>query len=308
MMSADIGQYPESLSLNYSLEKRKLRILIFWFLVFIDSVALPIGLYYLLTRCTTLSTTTIFNILTLTLFGTFVTETLQRSWSLWRKESKVRVRNAGRYYVNNTSTYRFTPHPVYSISPTGISSSPGSLLLPNWFWEPSPTPPWIRMLAVPVPSLFFIFSIEMLIFEFMYVLKMSVPFRISSIAKGDPMRPALYPLLEDIIAVDGNGGTEFRDRLDQRYNASPPFRNMLHRLTILWMVPQMLVAGGTLAGIVIANNELAYTLGWSVPAIWAGIWAMVMVVCVRVELRRDRHYWDGRPYALMRCRGLNPGE
>ncbi|OJI88148.1 hypothetical protein ASPTUDRAFT_61539 [Aspergillus tubingensis CBS 134.48] len=282
-MSADIGQYPESLSLNYSLEKRKLRILIFWFLVFMDSVALPIGLYYLLTRCTTLSTSTIFNILTLTLFGTFVTETLQRSWSLWRKESKVRVRNAGRYYFDFTH---------WNILVSWV------IIIAELVLGTIPDPPWIRMLAMPVPSLFFVFSIEMLIFEFMHVLKMSVPFRISSIAKGDPMRPALYPLLEDIIAVDGNGGTEFRDRLDQRYNASPPFRNMLHRLTILWMVPQMLVAGGTLAGIVIADHELAYTLGWSVPAIWAGIWAMVMVICIRVELRRERHYWDGidRPY------------
>ncbi|GLB21278.1 hypothetical protein AtubIFM61612_011237 [Aspergillus tubingensis] len=201
-----------------------------------------------------------------------------RSWSLWRKESKVRVRNAGRYYFDFTH---------WNILVSWV------IIIAELVLGTIPDPPWIRMLAMPVPSLFFIFSIEMLIFEFMHVLKMSVPFRISSIAKGDPMRPALYPLLEDIIAVDGNGGTEFRDRLDQRYNASPPFRNMLHRLTILWMVPQMLVAGGTLAGIVIADHELAYTLGWSVPAIWAGIWAMVMVICIRVELRRERHYWDG---------------
>jgi len=118
----------------------------------------------------------------------------------------------------------------------------------------------MRLLAMPVPSIFFIFSLEMLVFEALYILKKPAPFRISSVPKGDLMRPAIYPLLEDIIAVDGKGGTRFRERLDQRYKASPPFRGMLHRVTILWAIPQAVVAGGTLAGIVIADHELAYTV------------------------------------------------
>ncbi|KAE8394414.1 hypothetical protein BDV23DRAFT_147159 [Aspergillus alliaceus] len=118
----------------------------------------------------------------------------------------------------------------------------------------------MRMLAIPVSSLFLIFAVEMLVFETMYIFKRPAPFCISSIPKGDLMRPVLYPLLEDIVAVDGKGGTRFRARLDQRYKASPPFRGMLHRLTMLWVIPQLLVAGGTLAGIVIADHELAYTV------------------------------------------------
>ncbi|KAJ6100308.1 hypothetical protein N7467_001843 [Penicillium canescens] len=123
-----------------------------------------------------------------------------------------------------------------------------------------PDPPWMRMLAMPVPSIFFIFALEMLVFEALYVFEKPAPFRISSIQKGEPIRPAIYPLLEDIIAVDGKGGTRFRGRLDQRYKASPPFRGLLHRVTMLWAVPQLVVAGGTLAGIVIADHELAYTV------------------------------------------------
>ena len=45
-------QLLEPLPLNYSLTKRKLRILIFWLLVVFDSFVLPIGLDYLLTRTT----------------------------------------------------------------------------------------------------------------------------------------------------------------------------------------------------------------------------------------------------------------
>lgn len=51
-------QFSEPQPLNYSLAKRKVRIVIFWLLVFFDSVVLPIGLYYLLTRTTTWSSTT----------------------------------------------------------------------------------------------------------------------------------------------------------------------------------------------------------------------------------------------------------
>lgn len=55
---AESQRFLEPLPLNYSLAKRKLRILIFWLLVFFDSFLLPIGLYYLLTRTTTWSSTT----------------------------------------------------------------------------------------------------------------------------------------------------------------------------------------------------------------------------------------------------------
>lgn len=55
---SDSQQFLEPLPLNYSLAKRKLRILIFWLMVLLDSVVFPVGLYYLLTRTTTWSTTT----------------------------------------------------------------------------------------------------------------------------------------------------------------------------------------------------------------------------------------------------------
>ncbi|OQD89677.1 hypothetical protein PENANT_c002G05174 [Penicillium antarcticum] len=239
------SQFLEPLPLNYSLAKRKIRILVFWLLVFLDSVVFPIGLYYLLTRTTTWSTTTIFSVLTVTLFGTFITQSLERSWNLWRERSSCRVPNAGRYYFDFTH---------WNVLASWV------IIITELVVGTIPDPPWMRMLAVPVPSIFFIFGLEMLIFEILYIFEIPAPFRISSIPKGSPMRPALYPLLEDIIAVDGKGGSKFRDRLDQRYKASPPFRGMLHRVTMLWAVPQVLVAGGTLAGIVIADHELAYTV------------------------------------------------
>ncbi|KAL2869160.1 uncharacterized protein BJX67DRAFT_371096 [Aspergillus lucknowensis] len=267
-------------SLHYSLAKRKFRILIFWLLVFLDSVVFPIGLYYLLTRTTTLSLTNIFTILTMTLFGTFATESLQRTWLLWKKNSTCRIPNTGRYYFD------FTHWNLLGA---------WTIIIAELVIGTIPDPPWLRILAMPVSSVLFAAAVEMLVLEIMYVLAVPVWFRVSSIPKGDPMRPAIYPFLEDIIAVDGKGGQRYRQSLDRRYNASPPFRGMLHRLTLLWAIPQTLVTGGTMAVIFIADDsELAYTLGWSVPAIWAGIWSVVMVLWTRVELRREMLYWRGK--------------
>jgi hypothetical protein len=42
----------------------------------------------------------------------------------------------------------------------------------------------------------------------------------------------IYAFIGDIVAVDGNGGTAYRTRLSKRYEASPYFRQMPHRLSL----------------------------------------------------------------------------
>lgn len=62
---------------------------------------------------------------------------------------------------------------------------------------------------------------------------MPLPFRFSSVGKGEPWRPATYFLWEDLTAVDGGGGAAFRARLDHRYRTSPLFATMLRDLGFL---------------------------------------------------------------------------
>lgn len=105
--------------------------------------------------------------------------------------------------------------------------------------------PLVRLLAMPLPSVLFIFSIEVLLIETMRMFRIRAPFRVSSIPKGGTLRPVLYTLIEDIVAVDGNGGSEYRLRLNARFEASRDFRRLLRNMTWFWVLPALVVAVAT---------------------------------------------------------------
>lgn len=125
-----------------------------------------------------------------------------------------------------------------------------------------PKEPMVRLLALPLPTFVAFFGLELILLELLYMFRLSAPFRISSIARGQTMRPAVYPVIEDIVAVDGGAGTAFRMRLDQRYEASPYFRHVLHRISLFWAVPAILVAGGTACVVFLLDidRDLAYVV------------------------------------------------
>jgi hypothetical protein len=89
--------------LNYSLQPRKKAIFWFWFLIFLDCVCMPIGLYfgmwYGLTR-DQLSANAVFSISTALLGTVSIVEYFLRFSRLWRKNSNCRVIGAQRHYVS----------------------------------------------------------------------------------------------------------------------------------------------------------------------------------------------------------------
>lgn len=92
--------------LNYSLRIRKKAIFWFWFLIFVDCILMPIGLYfgmwYGLTR-DQLSANAVFSISTALLGTVSIVEYFIRFARLWRKNSNCRVIGAKRYYVGHYS-------------------------------------------------------------------------------------------------------------------------------------------------------------------------------------------------------------
>jgi len=131
-----------------------------------------------------------------------------------------------------------------------------------------PREPPIRLLAMPAATMCYAFGVQMMIIDVMRLLGCKAPIRISSLPRGVPLRPGIYSIIEDVCAVDGGGGTEFRQRLNLRYQASHYFRQMLHRLTLFWAIGALLIAAATTAIIFTTSRDVAYVVSDIFALIW----------------------------------------
>ncbi|CAI4212048.1 unnamed protein product [Parascedosporium putredinis] len=136
--------------------------------------------------------------------------------------------------------------------------------------------PYIRLIAMSPTTMLFVFGTELLIVD---------------ILRGAQLRPCIYSLVEDICAVDGGGGTAYREALDTRYEASHIFRAMLRRLGVFWAVGAEAMAVLCTILIFTLSVDYAYTIGWTVPFVWAGVWALVTTLYVQRELKREDREW-----------------
>ncbi|OCK79078.1 hypothetical protein K432DRAFT_355609 [Lepidopterella palustris CBS 459.81] len=263
--------------LNYSLHPRKKSIAIFWSLIILDCVCMPIALYFGLWYGTSLSPNAVFSISTGALGSVSIVEYFLRFYRLWKKGSTCRVIGARRFYLDwfhwNLSVAWF-------------------FIMIELIAGTVPKNPPIRLLAMPAPTMAFALGVELLIIDIMRLLGMRAPCRISSLPMGAPLRPGIYAIIEDVCAVDGSGGTEFRQRLNLRYQASRMFRQMLHRLTLFWAFGAVGVAAVSTAIIFTVSRDVAYVLGWTIPFVWAGVWAFVTTKWVQKSLRAEYANWQ----------------
>ncbi|KAF2644282.1 hypothetical protein P280DRAFT_488064 [Massarina eburnea CBS 473.64] len=265
--------------LNYSLQPRKKSIFWFWFLIFLDCVCMPIGLYfgmwYGLTR-DQLSANAVFSISTALLGTVSIVEYFIRFMRLWRKNSNCRVIGAQRHYLDwfhwNLSVGWF-------------------FVMIELIAGTCPKNPPIRLLAIPASTMLFAIGCELLLVDVLRIAGIPAPCRISSLPMGAPLRPGIYAYIEDICAVDGSGGTEFRQRLNLRYQASKAFREMLHRLTLFWAIGAILCSAVTVAIVFTIQRDAAYIVGWTVPFLWAGVWTAITVPWVKKSLAHEYAQW-----------------
>lgn len=96
----DMAFEPEPPPLNYSLRPRYLSIVIFWSLILIDCIAMPVALYFGLWYGTNLSPNVVFSIVTAALGGISIFEYFLRLRRLLRKNSTCRVIGARRMYLD----------------------------------------------------------------------------------------------------------------------------------------------------------------------------------------------------------------
>lgn len=135
------------------------------------------------------------------------------------------------------------------------------------------------------------FGTELMIIDIMRYFQVPAPFRISSVPKGAQLRPGIYSVIEDVVAVDGSGGTAFREALNKRYEASHIFRAMLRRLGVYWAVGAQACATLTTILIFTLSEDAAYCVGWSLPFVWAGIWTAGTFWYVDRKLKEEKRVW-----------------
>lgn len=116
---------------------------------------------------------------------------------------------------------------------------------------------------MPIPSLLFQIGLTDLLMTGLHLREIPVPFRISSCTKGMIFRPSVYFYAEDLGAIDGNGGIEWREALDVRYHASRPLRQMFVKLSLFWSVPAVLVGGALTAIVFTVPESVAFGIGMS---------------------------------------------
>ena len=124
-----------------------------------------------------------------------------------------------------------------------------------------PDEPIVPLVAQSTSTVMFIVGGEVVISFFMCLFGINTPFRVSSLPPGAKTRPAVYTIIEDIVAVDGGGGRPFRKALNARYEASPHFRRMLHRLNAFWGFGAIFVAGVVTTVVWTIPEEVGYGIG-----------------------------------------------
>lgn len=157
------------------------------------------------------------------------------------------------------------------------------------------------------PSFVFMTGLELLLLDLLRLAGIRAPVPLSSIPRKGEIRPAIYLAIEDVTAVDGGGGTKYRERLNRRYEASAYFRRLIHLLSLFWSVTAVLVGSATAILVLGIERNIGYVvcshpsrgiqltdleqLVWVIPFIWAAIWAVITIKVVKYELATEEQNW-----------------
>lgn len=255
--------------LPYSLRTRKRAIAISWSLLLLDACFLPVGLFYILkfgaklddtrSKYLTFPLLVLFRIttkfllladlgITNSVFGFFsLFQFLFRLWRLLLKSPRYRP-------VGTTSRFALDFYQIqffFGFIVISVIISIGTAV----------DPPLLRLLAMPPTALLIQCGPQLVISCYAVRKGWRAPFRMSSTEKGEKVTVALLTIIEDIVAVEGGGGLEYRAALKKRYEVSEKFREMLWVLSLIWGVAGVLTAGVTCAVVFTIQKDAAYGFG-----------------------------------------------
>ena len=218
------------------------------FMVFLTSCIIPLTAYYTLLYKTTVKPQIILGIVTpifgvVSLFSLFM-----RTWRLLQPGSKyLPLGQRSRWGLDYFDWNFIGGFVVVSvIISLGISMKPSN----------------IRIVSLPLPLLLLQVCLQMLILIPIRAMNVRAPFRFSSIATGEHLKPAVYVIAEDVVAVDAKQGDVFRAQWKARYEASAPFRTLLARMDWMWGISGTIVAGGCIGvSFGVKNTDIGWATG-----------------------------------------------
>jgi hypothetical protein len=142
-----------------------------------------------------------------------------------------------------------------------------------------------RLISLPAALLMFILATLTLLSLILNWTSIKLPFQLGSIEKDKPVNPAIYYIISDVVAVDGNGGLVYRQALLERYESSGVFKNMIWILSVVWMLTFYVLAGIFAALVWYLPVVAVYAVGWAGPFPVAGLLAVWTIFYVRGVLR-----------------------
>lgn len=145
----------------------------------------------------------------------------------------------------------------------------------------------LRLISLPAAWLMFLVATLTLLSLILNYADWKLPFRFGSLDAGNALRPAVYYIVEDIVAVDGNGGTEYRKAFTARYDSSPLFRKLIWRVSVVWML-FFYASAALFAALVLTLPVIAiYAVGWAGPFPLAGLMAVWTIFYVKSCLQEE---------------------
>lgn len=260
-------------SITWSLRTHKTGIVISWSILFTSSLILPLVLFYTFKYNTDLDMTVILAVAT-ALFGAPTLYSLAtRSWNLLKRNSKCRPLGSKGPWELDFFHYNFL---------CGFIVVTAVIVVGNVLVNP-------RVSALGLPVLITEVGVQMLVAAILAARKVPFPIVVSSVRRGKPIRGGCYAITEDIIAVDSDGGSLFRQELSDRWEASPEIRHLLSMMDWAW--GSCAVAVGSLTiGLVfgLKDEDAAWAVGWVLPWSLAVVGGLLTFAMCRRILKQEK--------------------
>jgi hypothetical protein len=146
----------------------------------------------------------------------------------------------------------------------------------------------IRLISLPAAVLMYLVATLTLLSLTLNRLQWKLPFRFGSLDAGNVVRPAIFYIVEDVVAVDGGGGLEYRKAFVARYDSSQIFRRMIWDLSVVWTLYFYVLAVLFTVLVFTLPKAAVYAVGWAGPFPLAGLMAISTIYHVKSELRKEK--------------------